>query len=79
MQPLQIGCHHCIELSIDEENLAHILQALERKDWATAQTLTGKLIAGPLGRTFCRIANEYVGVLNRAGLSCVGIRKLRLV
>ena len=78
-RPIDVFCHHANHLSADEERLVLVLQALERQQAEPAQTDLSQLIVGPLNRTFCRIAVEYIGELKKVDLSCIGIRKLRLV
>ena len=56
-----------------------ILQAIEGEQVRVAQFEVTELIKGPLNRTFRRIAEEYVRVLNAAGLSFKNANELRLV
>ncbi|MEM9621682.1 MAG: hypothetical protein AAF993_08545 [Pseudomonadota bacterium] len=79
IRPVNILCHHANYISPDEERLVLVLQALERKELEKAQAELTSIISWPLNRTFCRTANEYVKSINQAKLSCVGIRKLRVV
>lgn len=79
IRPVTIHCHHKNLLSPDEVQLMRILQAIEGEQVRVAQFEVTELIKGPLNRTFRRIAEEYVRVLNAAGLSFKNANELRLV
>ena len=66
-------------LSGDELIILRTLRALQNGHTEVARSIIARLIAGNLGRTFCRAGESYVDSLDAAELKLSQISRLSLV
>lgn len=78
-RPVLVECACCRQLSTDEVLLLRTLRSLQLGKIDVARRRIQRLLPGALAHAFCRSANAYVDLLNRADLSLGQMTELALV